>query len=110
MFFQVGDSRKDLVLGFANIQSVIAAPAGPAEIAKGIVIRITDSKKIQSFGVTNEVGILVMPLPPGRYCFDAFSQNGKPLQLVQQPSDRCFSMKKASTTEVGVELTVQKIE
>ena len=94
-------------LGMANMQSVIAAPAGPAEIAAGIVIRTRDTKDLQSFGVTNEVGILVMPLPVGRYCFDAFTQEGKALRLVREPSQRCFSIRRDQVAEVGVELAVQ---
>lgn len=63
---------------------------------------------IQSFGLSNEGGIIVMPLPPGRYCYDAFTDKGKSLEMVHNPSERCFSLKKDSVETIGVEFRLDK--
>jgi hypothetical protein len=59
----------------------------------GVVVRVTNrSENVQSFGVSNEAGILVMPLPVGRHCYDAFSEKGVALSMRRVSKDRCFSI------------------
>jgi hypothetical protein len=70
-----------------------------------IVVRATNRRtKTESFGLSDEIGRLLMPLPPGEYRWDAFSQDGKRLRLVRPVSERDFPVKKAEVIEVGVEL------
>ena|GEM_PF-4632210 len=69
----------------------------------GIVVSVSNkSHEIHSFGISNEAGVLGMPLPPGDYCYDAFSQTGHHLRINRTPSERCFSIKENQTEEVGV--------
>jgi hypothetical protein len=68
-----------------------------------VVVRVTKkTNDVQSFGISNEAGVLGMPLPPGEYCYDAFSRTGNSLQMNRLPSERCFALKAGQTEEVGV--------
>jgi hypothetical protein len=107
VFAQSAATRTDdLELGYANIQTVVTSPAGPAELAGRVVVRISDSRNVQSFGATDEVGGLIMPLPVGRYCYEAFTAVGKALRLVRQPSERCFPISRGKTIDT-IGLAVQ---
>jgi hypothetical protein len=98
---------KDLDLGTVFMVSSTGAPdRGRAEIISDVVVRVTDSKSVQSFGITNETGVLAMPLPPGRYCWDAFSKTGKALRMNRPPEDRCFQVRRNEIREVGIGLGV----
>jgi hypothetical protein len=68
-----------------------------------VVVRVTNkANNMQSFGISNEAGVLGMPLPPGQYCYDAFSRTGNSFQMNRPPSERCFAVKTGQTEEVGV--------
>jgi hypothetical protein len=96
--------QKDIEFGLANIEVVAIDGNEKSTLTPGIVVRIKGQQnRIQSFGMSNEGGIIVMPLPPGRYCYDAFTDKGKALRMVRAPSDRCFSLKKDSVETIGVE-------
>jgi hypothetical protein len=98
-------STRNLSLGYANIQTVTVTKDGKSTIRPEIVVSVSDEQsKVRSFGTTNETGILVMPLPVGRYCYDAFSDTGKALTMVRKPADRCFSVKRDEIVNVGVEI------
>lgn len=104
---QVGATAKDLELGTVFMVSKTGAPdRGRAEVITDIVVRVTDSKTVQSFGITNEAGVLAMPLPAGRYCWDAFSKTGKALRMNRPPQDRCFQVRRNEIREVGIGLGV----
>jgi len=96
----------DLQLGTAFMSSVSGPVDGPGEIITGVVVRVSDSKDVQSFGITNDAGVLEMPLPPGRYCWDAFSGKGQSLRMNRQASDRCFTIRPNRLTEVTIGLGV----
>jgi hypothetical protein len=70
-----------------------------------VVVRaIHKTDKIESFGLSNEAGVLGMPLPPGEYCYDAFSKTGHHLDMNRPESERCFNVEENQVTEVGVGL------
>jgi len=93
-----------LTFGWLNIQTVVVSADGDSHMSPGIIVRISSQdNNVQSFGFSNEAGVLIMPLPPGNYCYDAYSQNGATLQLRRQGDSRCFVMKKDGVTEVGIE-------
>jgi hypothetical protein len=86
-----------------NIQTV-AVSGGKSHLKSGIVVRLTSrSTKVQSYALSNADGIVVVPLPPGDYCYDAFSQSGQSLQMKRAAQDRCFSVREGRVSEVGVE-------
>ena len=67
------------------------------------MVRVTNqSEKVQSFGLSNEVGVLGMPLPPGKYCYDAFSQTGHRLKMNRPAPEKCFDVREGKVVEVGV--------
>jgi hypothetical protein len=68
-----------------------------------VVVRVTNkANDVRSFGISNEAGVLGMPLPPGQYCYDAFSRSGKSFQMNRPPAERCFAVQAGQTEEVGV--------
>jgi hypothetical protein len=94
----------DIALGSAQFETVTVTPAG-AKHAPYIVVRVTNhSSKVQSFGLSNEFGVLGMPLPPGKYYYDAFSPAGHHLQMSRPEAERWFEVRKGETVEVGVEV------
>jgi hypothetical protein len=96
-------SSQNLALGMVNIQTV-AVGGGESHLKSGVVVRLTSRvTKVQSYALSNAAGIVVVPLPPGSYCYDAFSQAGQPLQMKRPSRERCFSVKKGQVAEVGVE-------
>ena len=103
---QAGTTTKDLELGTAFMVSTTGPSDGPGAIRTDVVVRVTDSKSVQSFGITNEAGVLEMPLPPGRYCWDAFSPAGKAFRMNRQPQDRCFQVRRNEIREVAIGLGV----
>ena len=103
---QATSTAKDLELGTVFMVSTSGPDRGPGEIITDIVVRVTDSKSVQSFGITNEAGVLAMPLPPGRYCWDAFSKTGKALRTNRPPQNRCFQVSASEIREVAVGLEV----
>lgn len=68
----------------------------------GVIVRVTPQEGPgESFVVSNEAGVQLMPLRPGDYCFQAYDRKGKQLRLApQQPN--CFSVAKGKTTDVGI--------
>jgi hypothetical protein len=90
---------KDITLGLVQFETYNEVAHSPY-----MVVRVTSqADRVQSFGISNEAGVLGMPLPPGKYCYDAFSQAGHHLRMKRPPSERCFSVKKGQVVEVGVE-------
>ncbi len=101
---QVGAQKtQDLKFGVVNFQTISVASSGESHMKGGIVLRVTNSStKIQSFGISNETGILVMPLPAGEYCYDAFSDTGRAFTMTKKKEDRCFAVKHGTVETVGV--------
>lgn len=101
---------KDIEFGAAYFQVVAVDADGISTLAPGIVVRITGQKnKVQSYAVSNEAGLIYyMPLPPGRYCYEAFTKTGKSLRMVRKPPKRCFSLGKDSEVNIGVEFFSDK--
>lgn len=92
----------DLALGLAQFETVTVTQKG-GEHSPYVVVRVTRrGDKIQSFGLSNEAGVLGMPLPPGQYCYDAFSRTGHRLEMNRPESERCFAVTEGHVTEVGV--------
>jgi hypothetical protein len=95
---------KALSLGLVNAQTVVVTNSGDSQMKGGIVVRFTSTtNQVQSFGISNEAGILVSPLPAGRYCYDAFSSSGARLQMKRQAAQRCFVLKRGEDLTIGVE-------
>lgn len=95
---------KNIDLGQANIEVVSIDTNNKRAMAPGIVIRIVGKKNnVESFGLSNEGGMILMPLPPGDYCYEAFTYEGKGLPLVRKGSRRCFSIEKDLEKTIGIE-------
>jgi hypothetical protein len=93
---------KDIPLGLVQFETLATTDNGGTH-SPYIVVRVTSqANKVQSFGISNEAGTLVAPLPPGEYCYDAFSKTGHHLRMNRPPSERCFSVKEGQVVEVGV--------
>jgi len=96
------DDRIDL--GFVNFETVTAARGlgGAQHTKSGIIVRMFDvSHNREVFTISNEAGISVVPLRPGKYCFEAFSITGTRLELDKSQSS-CFTVPKDETITVGV--------
>lgn len=94
---------KDVNLAIVNVQTVVLLPSGEYRMSPYIVVKVTDEKaRIQSFGLSGEIGILLLPLPPGRYCYDAFSRSGRALKMVRPRAERCFMATQEPETTIGV--------
>lgn len=92
----------DIPLGMAQFETVAVAENG-GNHSPYIVVKVTNqTNQIESFGLSNEAGVLGMPLPPGKYCYEAFSKAGRHLDMNRPQADRCFDVKKGQTVEVGV--------
>jgi hypothetical protein len=90
-----------------NFETVTAANAdsGTQRMTPNIVGRVfDDSQKRETFAVSNEVGIAIVPLRPGNYCFEAFDHEGHSLTLDKTQS-RCFDLKRAEYPTIGVVLS-----
>jgi hypothetical protein len=100
----MASDSKNLDFGMANIEAVAVDINGKSTIAPDIIIRITaKGTRVESYGMSDEGGMILMPLPPGRYCYEAYSERGRPLKMIRKPSDRCFTLKKNSELTIGVE-------
>jgi hypothetical protein len=99
---QVADGPDDIKLGLVQFETLSVTDKGGTHSPFIAVRVLNQNNKVQSFGLSNEAGFLGMPLPPGDYCFDAFSKGGHALRMNRQPSDRCFSVKEGQFIEVGV--------
>lgn len=98
-----GQPRR-IQLGYANVQTVKRSPA-PGDLQHmypGIVVRMFPVRgRGESFAVSNRDGIVVVPLRPGQYCFEAFDGNGVQLVLDAKQAN-CFSIHLDKTTDIGV--------
>jgi hypothetical protein len=93
---------EDIKLGLIQFETMTVTDMGGTH-SPFVVVRVTDqSSKVQSFGLSNDAGYLGMPLPPGNYCYDAFSKTGQHLRMNREPSERCFSVKEGEFVNVGV--------
>lgn len=91
-------------LGYANLAVVSIDVAEKRVMAPGVVVRVRGQKSsVESYGVSNEGGMILMPLPPGQYCYDAFTYDGNSLELLRKGSGRCFSIERNSEETIGVE-------
>ncbi len=97
---------EDITLGFAHFETIAVSDTGEGHHKPGVVVQMTSqADKIRSFGLSNEAGVLIEPLPPGRYCYDAFNDAGHHLQMKRPASERCFDVRAGEDAEVGVEFT-----
>jgi hypothetical protein len=104
MLLSVGGVDAQIPLGFAHFQTVKAAsrPGATEHMLPAVIVRVTPQEGAgESFLSSNEVGVGLMPLRPGNYCFEAYDQKGRPLRL-DPKQETCFSISKGETTEVGV--------
>ena len=97
-----GPERPDIQLGFVQFETLRVSEAGGKHLPF-VVTRVTNkANNVENFGISNEAGVLGMPLPPGQYCYDAFSRNGNSFKMNRPPSERCFAVQADQTEEVGV--------
>ena len=93
----------DILLGFVHIETIAVGDSGEGHHKSGIVVRLTSREnKVESFGISNEAGVLIAPLPPGQYCYDAFSDAGRHLKMNRPAVERCFEVQAGKDVEVGV--------
>jgi hypothetical protein len=96
--------QEDVVIVFAHLETIAIGVSGEGHHKPDIVVRMTNrSNKIDSFGVSNEAGVLIAPLPPGRYCYEAFDATGHHLKMKRPAAERCFEVEGGKDVEVGVE-------
>jgi hypothetical protein len=104
MLLSSGGEDKQIMVGFAHFQTVKTAPRpGAAEhMLPGVIVRVTPQEGAgESFLYSNDVGVGLMPLRPGNYCYAAYDRKGTPLRL-DPKQETCFTISKGETTEVGV--------
>ena len=95
--------QADISLGFVNIETIAIGDSGEGHHQSGIVVRLTSrANRVESFGISNEAGVLIAPLPPGRYCYEAFSDAGRHLKMNRPAVERCFEVQAGEDVEVGV--------
>jgi len=93
----------DIVLGFVHIETIAVGDRGEGHHKSGIVVLMTNrANKVESFGISNEAGILIEPLRPGEYCYEAFSDAGRHLKMNRPALERCFEVQAGKDVEVGV--------
>jgi hypothetical protein len=91
-------------LGYAYIQTVkgSAVAGDPQQMYPGIVVRMFPKRGHgEAFAISNRDGIVLVPLRPGQYCFEAFDGNGTGLALDPKQAS-CFPITLNKTTDVGV--------
>jgi hypothetical protein len=93
---------EDIKLALIQFETLSVTDRGGTHSPFIVVRVIGQSNQVQSFGLSNDAGYIGMPLPPGDYCYDAFSKTGQHLRMNRQPSERCFSVKEGEFLEVGV--------
>jgi hypothetical protein len=92
----------DVALGLVQFETVVVDDHG-GHHRQNVVVRVTSEKdRVQSFGISNEAGLVFMPLPTGRYTFDALSQTGHPLKMKRPEDERWFDVREGQDTDVGV--------
>jgi hypothetical protein len=104
------EKTNPMKLGFVNCQtSQMPKVAGEREqMAPGVVVRFTNKAGTrESFGVSNQIGVVVVPLRPGEYCYEAYNHKGQPLNLDPE-QDRCFEVEEGKYVTVGVGLTADQ--
>lgn len=95
---------KPVSLGSVSLQTVAVSKDGSSRMAGGIIVRFFSKKRrAESFVLSSDAGIQVVPLRPGRYCYEGFSAKGEPLELIRPSKERCFTVRPGQLVEVGVE-------
>ena len=95
--------QADILLGFVHIETIAVGDSGEGHHKSRIVVKITNrAKTVESFGISNEAGVLIEPLPPGQYCYEAFSDAGRHLKMNRPAVERCFEVQAGKDVEVGV--------
>jgi hypothetical protein len=79
-----------------------AVAGDPQQMYPGIVVRMFPKRgNGEVFAISNRDGVVLVPLRPGQYCFEAFDGDGTGLALdLKQAS--CFPISLNKTTDVGV--------
>lgn len=104
-------AEERLRLGYAVCQTVktVGAYPTPQEVLPGTVIRFLDSTKGREiFAISNKDGMVLVPLRPGKYCFEAYDKNGARYNLDPEQRD-CFSVKQSEHVEIGVVVDGRKL-
>jgi hypothetical protein len=101
--FCMGQER-EISFGMVLLQTVRIEKTGSAKMTPGIVVRfVNKATSVETFAITGETGFAEVPLRPGIYCYDAYSDKGKGLTMKRAAADRCFEVKASEDLEVGVE-------
>lgn len=99
-------AQPNLPLGTVICQTVRASRAypEPEDHTPWVVVRFLGvGNDRESFALTDARGVALVPLRPGKYCFEAYSDKGEPLEL--DPEQRkCFELKANEKLNVGVGL------
>ena len=96
--------QRRIQLGFAYFQTVkgSAVAGDPQHMYPGIVVRMFPKRgRGEVFGISNRDGVVLVPLRPGQYCFEAFDSKGTGLALDPNQAS-CFPITLGKTTDVGV--------
>lgn len=96
-------------LGYINLETVRASAeqGKSAEFIGGVVVRIFNNSKNESFVITNRYGKSFMPLRQGSYCAEAFGTKGQKLKLDSFNNGGapvCFILKAQEILDVGIVL------
>jgi len=88
-------AQTNITLGRADFQIYRAARSAsePGFPEPNIVIRVQSEKgNREMFVITNEIGTMLLPLRPGKYCFDIFNNQGYSLDFDKSQHFTCFEV------------------
>jgi hypothetical protein len=97
-------------LGFVNLGTTKESGPSPApeSYLGGVLVRFfDDSTKRESFAMTNDTGVALVPLRPGHYCAEAYGTDVRRLKLATRMNHGepvCFEILANTIKEVGVTL------
>ena len=102
--FGIANQPKPLELGFADCHSLRAAreEGQIQERVQSLVLRIISKDgKRETFAISKYAGYTSVPLRPGNYCVEAYTQKGLPLEQDSE-QERCFEIKAKDNLYLGL--------
>jgi hypothetical protein len=84
-------AQESVRLGFVTIQTVAVEANGSEKMEGGVIVRLFGERKnTEAFALSGVAGIVQVPVRPGTYCYEAFSDKGKSLALKRAAPERVF--------------------
>lgn len=102
-------TQRSIEFGIADIQVGAVLDDGKSTITPNIIVKITgQNNHVLSYGMTDVAGTIAMPLPPGRYCYELYSENGEAIQTRRKDKRRCFDIEKDAIEMVGIDFILNE--